>query len=129
MLKTKVQALAREIFAEVVANRQHLHAHPELSFEETETAAYIGARLDELGISYERMAGNGLVGLIKGAKTSDRVIALRGDIDALPITESNDVPYKSQNPGVMHACGHDVHTSSLLGTAKILTARWSQLND
>jgi amidohydrolase len=122
MLKTKVQALAREIFAEVVANRQHLHAHPELSFEETETAAYIGARLDELGISYERMAGNGLVGLIKGAKTSDRVIALRGDIDALPITESNDVPYKSQNPGVMHACGHDVHTSSLLGTAKILTS-------
>jgi amidohydrolase len=77
--------------------------------------------LDELGIEYKKMANTGLVALIKGAKQSDAVVALRADMDALPIVEANDVVYKSKNPGVMHACGHDVHTSSLLGTAKILT--------
>ena len=121
MIKQKIQQLAKGIFNEVVANRRHLHSHPELSFHETETAAYVAAKLDELGIPYQRMADNGLVGLITGNKPSDKVVALRGDMDALPITEANDVPYKSQNAGVMHACGHDVHTSSLLGTAKILT--------
>jgi amidohydrolase len=121
MIKEKIQQLAKEIFNDVVANRRHLHTNPELSFHEVKTSAYVAARLDELGIPYQRMADNGLVGLIKGAKPSDKVVALRGDMDALPITEANDVPYKSQNVGVMHACGHDVHTSSLLGTAKILT--------
>jgi amidohydrolase len=121
MIKEKIQQLAAGIFNEVVANRRHLHSHPELSFHEVQTSAYVAARLDELGIPYQRMADNGLVGLIKGAKPSDKVVALRGDMDALPITEANDVPYKSQNAGVMHACGHDVHTSSLLGTAKILS--------
>lgn len=121
MWRTKIQELAKAISADVIANRRHLHAHPELSFEEHETAAFIASKLDALGITYKRMAGNGLVGFIKGDKTSDRVIALRGDIDALPILEANEVPYKSKNPGVMHACGHDVHTSSLLGTARILS--------
>jgi amidohydrolase len=121
MIKQKIQQLAKGIFNEVVANRRHLHSHPELSFHETKTSAYVAAKLDELGIPYQRMADNGLVGLITGAKPSNNVVALRGDMDALPITEANDVPYKSQNVGVMHACGHDVHTSSLLGTAKILT--------
>ncbi|MGI4728258.1 MAG: M20 metallopeptidase family protein [Janthinobacterium lividum] len=120
MLKTKVQELAKNIHQEVIANRRHLHQNPELSFEEENTRIYVASKLDELGIQYERMAGNGLVALLKGEKPSDQVVALRGDMDALPIVEANDVPYKSKNPGVMHACGHDVHTSSLLGTAHIL---------
>lgn len=121
MIKQQIQQLAKSIFTDVVANRRHLHSHPELSFHETETSAFVAKHLDELGLTYERMADNGLVALLKGEKPSDQVIALRADMDALPITEANDVTYKSQNPGVMHACGHDVHTSSLLGVAKILT--------
>jgi len=122
MIKEQIQQLSKDIFDDVVANRRHLHSHPELSFEETKTSAFIAGKLDALGLKYERMADNGLVALIKGEKPSDnRVLALRADMDALPITEANNVPYKSQNVGVMHACGHDAHTSSLLGTAKILT--------
>jgi amidohydrolase len=121
MIKQRIQELSKGLFNEVVANRRHLHSHPELSFEEVETSAFVAKKLDELGIGWERMADNGLVALINGEKPSDKVVALRADMDALPIFEVNDVPYKSQNEGVMHACGHDVHTSSLLGTAKILT--------
>lgn len=121
MIKQKIQELSKNLFSEVVANRRHIHSHPELSFHEVETSAFVAKKLDELGIGWERMADNGLVALIKGEKPSDAVVALRADMDALPILEANDVPYKSQNDGVMHACGHDVHTSSLLGTAKILT--------
>jgi amidohydrolase len=121
MIKQKIQELSKNLFNEVVANRRHIHSHPELSFHEVETSAFVAKKLDELGIGWERMADNGLVALIKGEKPSDRVVALRADMDALPIHEANNVPYKSQNEGVMHACGHDVHTSSLLGTAKILT--------
>jgi amidohydrolase len=121
MIKQQIQELAKNIFDDVVANRRHLHSHPELSFHEVETSAFVAGKLDELGLTYQRMADNGLVALIKGEKPSDKVIALRADMDALPITEANDVPYKSKNNGVMHACGHDVHTSSLLGAAKILT--------
>jgi len=126
MIKEQIQQLSNNIFNEVVANRRHLHAHPELSFNEYETSAFIGAQLDALGLKYEKMAENGLVALIKGDKPSANVVALRADFDALPITEANNVPYKSQNVGVMHACGHDAHTSSLLGTAKILTGLKSQ---
>jgi len=126
MIKEQIQQLSKDIFNEVVANRRHLHAHPELSFNEFETSAFIGRKLDELGLSYQKMADNGLVALITGDKPSDKVIALRADMDALPITEVNEVDYKSQNVGVMHACGHDAHTSSLLGTAKILTDLKSQ---
>jgi len=125
-MKEKIQDLAKTIFDDVVANRRHLHSHPELSFHEVETSAFIAKKLDELGLTYERMADNGLVALIKGEKPSDQVVALRADMDALPILEANDVPYKSQNTGVMHACGHDAHTSSLLGTAKILTSLKSE---
>lgn len=121
MLKDKITYLANQIHSDVVANRRHLHANPELSFHEYETSAYVAQKLDQLGIEYKKMANTGLVALIKGAKQSDAVVALRADMDALPIVEANDVVYKSKNPGVMHACGHDVHTSSLLGTAKILT--------
>ena len=125
-MKEKIQDLAKTIFDDVVANRRHLHSHPELSFHEVETSAFVAKKLDELGLAYERMADNGLVALIKGEKPSDQVVALRADMDALPILEANDVPYKSQNTGVMHACGHDAHTSSLLGTAKILTSLRSE---
>jgi amidohydrolase len=126
MIKEQIQQLSQTIFNDVVANRRHLHSHPELSFHEKETSAFVAGKLDELGLTYQRMADNGLVALIKGDKPSDKVVALRADMDALPITEINEVPYKSQNIGVMHACGHDAHTSSLLGTAKILTDLKSQ---
>jgi amidohydrolase len=121
MIKERIQLIAEEIFNDVVGNRRHLHTNPELSFHEVATSAFVASKLDELEIPYVRMADNGLVGLIVGNKPSDRVVALRADMDALPITETNDVPYKSQNVGVMHACGHDAHTSSLLGTATILS--------
>ncbi|MBK7939953.1 MAG: amidohydrolase [Lewinellaceae bacterium] len=95
--------------------------HPELSFQEVQTGKFVAARLLELGIKHQHgMAGNGVVALIEGKNPKKRVVALRGDMDALPIREANKVSYKSQNEGVMHACGHDVHTSSLLGTARIL---------
>jgi amidohydrolase len=121
MIKEQIKQLSKDIFDDTVANRRHLHSHPELSFHEVETSAFVAGKLEALGLSYQRMADNGLVALIKGDKPSDNVVALRADMDALPITEANDVSYKSQNVGVMHACGHDAHTSSLLGTAKILT--------
>lgn len=125
MLKDKISQLAQDIHNEVVGNRRHLHANPELSFEEHETSAFVKSKLQELGIAYQSMADTGIVALISGDKPSDAVVALRADMDALPILEANEVPYKSTKPGVMHACGHDVHTSSLLGTAKIL----SQIKD
>ncbi|MEP7143153.1 MAG: M20 family metallopeptidase [Ferruginibacter sp.] len=120
MLKDEIKQAAKEIYSNTIENRRHLHAHPELSFMEYETAAFVKNRLDEMGISWEPMAGTGVVGIIKGEMAGDKVVALRADMDALPVIENNDVAYASQNKGVMHACGHDVHTSSLLGTAFIL---------
>ena len=120
-MKEQILLFARQYHADVVANRRHLHAHPELSFQEVQTGKFVAARLAELGIEHRHgVAGNGVVALIKGKNPKKRVVALRGDMDALPIREANNVPYKSQNEGVMHACGHDVHTSSLLGTVRIL---------
>jgi len=120
-LKNRIKALAKEYHEEIIHIRRHLHQHPELSFEEVETGKFIANKLKSYGISYQHgMAGNGVVGLIKGKNPSSRTIALRGDIDALPIKEANEVPYKSKHEGIMHACGHDVHTASLLGVAKIL---------
>ncbi len=119
-MKEKVQQLAHAIFEEVVAYRHHLHANPELSFQEFKTSEFVKTKLATWGIPFTEMANTGVVGLIKGAKPSDQVIALRADMDALPIHETNDKPYRSKVEGVMHACGHDVHTSSLLGTAYIL---------
>lgn len=120
MLKEEIKQLATDIHATVINYRRHLHAHPELSFKEYETSAFIKGRLDEMNIPWRPMADTGIVALIKGEKYSDRVIALRADIDALPITETNTFEFVSQNSGLMHACGHDVHTSSLLGIASIL---------
>lgn len=125
MLKEKILALASQIHGDVILDRRHLHQNPELSFHEYQTSAFVAAALDKLGIPHQNMAGTGIVALLTGKKPSEAVIALRADMDALPITEANNVSYISKNSGVMHACGHDVHTSSLLGTAKIL----SQLKD
>ncbi|ERM82895.1 N-acyl-L-amino acid amidohydrolase [Rhodonellum psychrophilum GCM71 = DSM 17998] len=121
MLKNRIKSLAQEFKTEIISNRRHLHAHPELSFQEHNTAAFVEAQLQSYGISeMERKAETGIVVLIKGKNPDKKTVALRGDMDALPIVEQNDVPYKSIHPGVMHACGHDVHTASLLGVAKIL---------
>lgn len=119
MLKETIQNLAREIHSDVIKHRRHLHTTPELSFQEFNTAAYIKKQLDEMNIPWTSVANTGVLGIITGL-SSDQVVALRADIDALPIHELNKVPYASQNAGVMHACGHDFHTSSLLGTARIL---------
>lgn len=121
MLKDKIKSLAKAYKEEVIANRRHLHSHPELSYQEFETAKYVASKLEEIGISnLEKKANTGWTALIKGKNPEKKVVALRADMDALPIIEANDVSYKSQNPGVMHACGHDAHTASLLGAAKIL---------
>ncbi len=116
-----IQKLAKLVTPKVQAWRHHIHANPELSFQEFETAHFVSDRLTEFGVSHEHgIAGTGVVGIIEGKNPDSRVIALRGDMDALPILEKNEVPYKSTKPGVMHACGHDVHTSSLLGASWIL---------
>jgi len=122
-MKEKIQALAQQYHSDIVTCRRHLHAHPELSFKEFETGKYVAAQLSALGIEHKHgVAGNGVVALIKGKNPRKRTVALRADLDALPILEANNVPYKSKNEGIMHACGHDVHTASLLGTARILHA-------
>ncbi len=119
-LKTTLQQRANDIHKEVIDLRRTLHANPELAFEEYETSALVKRQLESWGIDYEEgVAKTGVVGYIKG-KGDGKVIALRADMDALPIIEANDVSYVSKNPGKMHACGHDVHTSSLLGTARLL---------
>jgi amidohydrolase len=120
VLLQEINQLANDIHSDVIENRRHLHAHPELSFHEYETSSFIKGRLDEMGIPWQVIADTGIVALIEGDKSSEQVVALRADMDALPIKELNEVDYVSQNKGVMHACGHDAHTSSLLGTARIL---------
>lgn len=112
---------AEVIFEEVKAIREHLHKHPELSFEEKETAAYISKMLSEWGIEHKtNIGGYGIVALMEGKTNKGKVVALRADMDALPINEQNIAPYCSVNKGIMHACGHDVHTACVLGAAKIL---------
>jgi amidohydrolase len=120
MLKERIQQLAKQYANEFVEMRHHLHAHPELSYKEFETSKFVQEKLQQLDIPFTIMATTGVLGIIKGKNANKKVIALRADMDALPITEENDVPYKSKNNGIMHACGHDVHTTCLLGAAKIL---------
>lgn len=121
MIREKVKTLAQTYKQEFIEVRRHLHAHPELSYEEYETSEFIQGKLREFGIPFQVMAKTGVVGIIEGKNPSSAVVALRADIDALPIQEENDVSYASKNAGVMHACGHDVHTTCLLGAAKILS--------
>lgn len=116
----RIKALSSAIHADVVDLRRHLHAHPELSFKEYKTSEFVRHQLDEMGISWKAVAGTGVLAVVKGARPSDAVVALRADMDALPIQEANEVSYASVHPNVMHACGHDFHTASLLGTARII---------
>ena len=120
-LQQQIKNLAKQYAPEFIEVRRYLHAHPELSYKEFDTSAYIQHKLTALHIPFEVKATTGVIGLIEGKNPGKRVVALRGDMDALPITEENDVPYKSTKPGIMHACGHDVHTTCLLGAAKILS--------
>ncbi len=120
-LKDTIKNLSEAYYEELVDIRRHLHAHPELSYQEEKTSQYISGKLQEYGIDHQtNIGGFGVVGLIKGKNADSRIIALRADMDALPIEEKNTAAYISKNPGVMHACGHDVHTTSLLGASKIL---------
>ncbi|TVR70699.1 MAG: amidohydrolase [Marinilabiliales bacterium] len=106
---------------EVIAIRRHIHMHPELSFREHETSAFVKKRLEEYGLDCKTVAGTGLLATITGkAGRSSKCIALRAELDALPVTEKNDLPWRSLVPGVMHACGHDVHASCLIGAARII---------
>jgi len=121
-LKEKVLELARIYHSEVIAMRRHIHAHPELSKEEKETSAFVTRILEGFGLECSTgIAGHGVMTSIKGDLAGESVVLLRADMDALPITEENEVSYMSKNPGVMHACGHDAHTACLLGAAKILS--------
>lgn len=120
MLLQQIKDLSSKYAADSVAIRSHLHAHPELSYQEFETSKFVQLKLQEMGIAFEVMATTGVLAIIRGKNPETRVIALRADMDALPIQEENETAYRSQNPGVMHACGHDVHTSILLGAARIL---------
>ncbi len=118
--KKQLLSAVDSVFDDAVSLRRRLHMHPELSEQETETARLIALQLQDLGIPYETgIAGNGISAVIYG-KDRTRGVGIRADMDALPITELVEIPFKSQNPGVMHACGHDIHTAILLGTAKVL---------
>ncbi len=117
----RIKEISERIFDEIVEYRHHIHQHPELSFQEFKTAEFIASILDKYKIKYTKgIVKTGIVAVIEGRNPSKKVIALRGDIDALPIQEDTNLPFASVNEGVMHACGHDIHTSSLLGCAIIL---------
>jgi amidohydrolase len=120
-LLTKVIEKSKQLYPQVVAYRRHLHQHPELSFEEYQTSAYIKSQLQLMGIEFEEVLATGVVAWVEGkAGQSTKTIVLRADIDALPIKEENKLAFSSQTEGVMHACGHDFHTANLLGVAHIL---------
>jgi amidohydrolase len=116
----KIKSLSSAYSTHTVSLRRHLHAHPELSYQEFQTVKFVADQLTSFGIESQPAATTGLIANIRGKNPEKKIIALRADMDALPILEQNDVIYKSKNTGVMHACGHDVHTSSLLMTARIL---------
>jgi amidohydrolase len=117
----KVKELASAYLSEIIQVRRHIHAHPELSFEEYETAAFVSKKLTEFNIRHTTgIVNTGIVAMIEGKNPGKKTIALRADLDALPIKETNNISYKSKNEGIMHACGHDVHTASLIGAARIL---------
>jgi hippurate hydrolase len=128
-MKNKIKELSKTYLEEIVTIRRHIHANPELSFEEKETSAFVTSKLDEIGIPYKLgYAEHGILGIIKGEKGKGKTIALRADMDALPITEENNLAFKSLQQGKMHACGHDIHTSCLLGAAKILNTLKSEIS-
>lgn len=119
-LDTKNRSHFKKYVDDAITWRRHLHRYPELSFEEVKTTAFIKETLDSLSIPYSTVAKTGVIGFIKGNGSTNKTLALRADIDALPIQEANNVSYKSAHDGIMHACGHDFHTSNLLATAAVL---------
>lgn len=126
-LKSGISGISSKCIKDIIGIRRHIHAHPELSFKEFETSAYICSILDKWGIKYRKgIVKTGILAEIKGAYPG-KTLALRADMDALPIQEKNDLSFKSVNEGVMHACGHDVHTSSLLGVIRILNELKSEI--
>jgi amidohydrolase len=128
-LKNIILKHADELHQEIRDIRRYLHAHPELSFQEKETSIYIRKLLDQWGIEYRfPFVNTGLLAIISGKEKEGKVVALRTDMDALPITEANEVDFTSKNPGVMHACGHDVHMATLLGAIKILSSLRDQFS-
>ncbi len=127
-MKDRIHDAANRLAPQLVELRRDFHRHPELAFEETRTAAEVARRLTELGIEHRTgIATTGVLGVIRGGKDSGRIVALRADMDALPIQEQNDVPYRSESAGKMHACGHDAHTTCLLGAATILKELQAEL--
>ncbi|MCX6250105.1 MAG: M20 family metallopeptidase [Bacteroidetes bacterium] len=127
--KTEIQNLANKLFPEMVSIRHHFHMNPELSTEEYQTAEFICEKLDEAGITYSKnIGGTGIVAIIEGKNPLSKNIALRADMDALPVVEENEVDYKSKISGKMHACGHDVHMTCLLGAGMILNTLKDQFN-
>ena len=120
-LRDKIKQLAEQHFKDIVGIRRHIHQHPELSFEEVKTSLYIQEQLNSTGIPFKKgFVGTGIAGWINGRTEKGMTIALRADMDGLPVHEKNDLPFKSQNEGKMHACGHDLHMSALLGASRIL---------
>ncbi len=111
---------AESLKDKLVQYRRHLHMHPELGFQEYETSKFIQEKLKELGLEPKVWAKTGVTAEIKGEKGDGKTLLIRADMDALPVTEANDVPYKSKNEGVSHACGHDAHVACLLGAAELL---------
>jgi len=128
MIET-IKKLSVELYEEIRAVRQHIHKHPELSFQEKKTSLFIQEKLKEAGIAYKaNIVDTGIVGVIEGKSTDGRIVALRADMDALPVKEKNKLSYKSVHEGVMHACGHDVHMACLLGAARILNGLKSEFH-
>ena len=128
-LLEKIRNRASVLLPKIIELRRHLHANPELSFEEFNTSAFIASVLKENGIQFQDgIVKTGIVAAISGKTSTEKTIALRADIDALPIEEKNNTEYISKNKGIMHACGHDVHTASLLGTAIILNELKNEWN-
>lgn len=124
-----ISELTEEVYQQVIDIRRHLHRNPELSFQERKTSQYICEQLEEWNIPFQNnIGGYGISGSIGESTHGGKTIALRADMDALPIQEKNNVPYASEVAGVMHACGHDVHTASLLGTSYVLQQMKEKLN-
>ncbi len=120
-IKERIKDLSQKFVDEIIQIRHHLHQYPELSFQEFKTAEYIIQQLENIGIPYKKgFVKTGLIGVVEGKNPGKKTLALRADMDALPINEENELPFKSANSGVMHACGHDIHMATLLGAAKIL---------
>ena len=118
---SEIKLLSKEIFNEIISVRRHIHKHPELSFKEYKTSEFICSILDKHKITYTKnIVETGIIAIIEGNNPTTKTILLRADLDALPIEEENNVNYKSINAGIMHACGHDVHSASIIGAAIIL---------